>query len=71
MGKCTYESGYKFGLEPGKAAYPHMDHYIFSKTISFDHQDEKIMLLPNLTFQKLMRSKNNLIRIFICVVEVF
>ena len=30
MGRKTYEFGYQFGLEPGKRAYAHMAHYIFS-----------------------------------------
>lgn len=33
MGRRTYEYGYAFGLQPGARAYPHMRHYIFSKTI--------------------------------------
>ncbi len=33
MGRRTYEFGYKFGLEPGQAAYPHMQHHIFSDSI--------------------------------------
>lgn len=33
MGRRTYEFGYAFGLEPGKRAYPHMDHHIFSSTL--------------------------------------
>jgi len=57
MGRCTYESGYKFGLEPGKAAYPHMDHYIFSKTISFDHQDEKINVVTEFDVSKINEIK--------------
>jgi dihydrofolate reductase len=36
MGRNTYEFGYQYGLQPGQPAYPHMDHYIFSKTLSFD-----------------------------------
>lgn len=36
MGRNTYEFGYKFGLEPGQPAYPHMEHHIFSDTLSFD-----------------------------------
>ncbi|WP_438042286.1 dihydrofolate reductase family protein [Sorangium sp. So ce128] len=35
MGRRTYEWGYPFGLVPGKRAYPHMAHYIFSKTLRF------------------------------------
>lgn len=34
MGRGTYEFGYRFGLRPGARAYPHMDHYIFSRGIS-------------------------------------
>lgn len=35
MGRATYTFGYAFGLEPGKRAYPHMDHHIASSTLSF------------------------------------
>ncbi|WP_437328130.1 dihydrofolate reductase family protein [Sorangium sp. So ce381] len=35
MGRRTYEWGYPLGLVPGKRAYPHMAHYIFSKTLRF------------------------------------
>lgn len=34
MGRKTYEIGYRFGLQPGARAYPHMDHHIFSSSIS-------------------------------------
>jgi len=38
MGKNTYEFGYRFGLQPGQPAYPHMKHYIFSTGLVFkDH----------------------------------
>lgn len=42
MGRKTYEFGYKYGLEPGKLAYPHMEHFIFSKTLSFENSDSKL-----------------------------
>jgi len=45
MGRKTYEFGYKYGLEPGKLAYPHMTHYIFSRTLSFESQDDKLHIL--------------------------
>jgi dihydrofolate reductase len=35
MGRNTYEFGYKYGLAPGARAYPHMRHYVFSKTLRF------------------------------------
>lgn len=33
MGRNTYEFGYAFGLPAGARAYPHMEHFIFSKEI--------------------------------------
>ncbi len=44
MGRRTYEFGYKYGLEPGQPAYPHMQHYIFSKTLQFEKQSEQLTL---------------------------
>ena len=42
MGRNTYEFGYRFGLEPGQAAYPHMQHYIFSKDLKFEHKMDNV-----------------------------
>lgn len=42
MGRKTYEFGYKYGLEPGQPAYPHMDHYVFSNTLKFNDAHQKI-----------------------------
>lgn len=36
MGRKTYEFGYRFGLKPGQAAYPHMQHYIFSNNLKLE-----------------------------------
>ncbi|MEQ9426919.1 MAG: dihydrofolate reductase family protein [Cyclobacteriaceae bacterium] len=36
MGRRTYEFGYKYGLVPGQPAYPHMEHFIFSKSLSIE-----------------------------------
>jgi len=44
MGRKTYEFGYKYGLKPGTLAYPHMDHYIFSSTLSFENPDAKLKI---------------------------
>ena len=35
MGRKTYEFGYRFGLQAGQPAYPHMMHYIFSNNLRF------------------------------------
>lgn len=37
MGRKTYEFGYKYGLEPGKPAYSHMQHYIFSNHLEIEN----------------------------------
>lgn len=44
MGRRTYEFGYKYGLKPGQPAYPHMQHYIFSKTLKFENQSNQLTL---------------------------
>lgn len=33
MGGRTYTIGYEFGMQPGDKPYPHMDHYVFSRTL--------------------------------------
>jgi dihydrofolate reductase len=33
MGRKTYEWGYPYGVVPGKRAYAHMRHFIFSRTL--------------------------------------
>lgn len=46
MGKATYEFGYQYGIKPGQPAYPHMRHYIFSKTIRFEAApDERVEVI--------------------------
>ncbi len=42
MGRNTYEFGYQFGLKPGDKAYPHMEHYIFSESLSFGESEEGV-----------------------------
>ena len=44
MGRKTYEFGYKFGLKPGEPAYPHMNHYIFSKTLKFENPNANVQV---------------------------
>jgi dihydrofolate reductase len=34
MGRKTYEFGFQYGLELGARAYPHMEHFIISRTLS-------------------------------------
>lgn len=42
MGRQTYEFGYDYGLKPGQLAYPHMQHYIFSKSLKVPKVSEKL-----------------------------
>lgn len=42
MGRRTYEFGYQYGLEPGKPAYPHMEHFIFSDSLKIDNLAETV-----------------------------
>ena len=34
MGRHTYEFGYRFGMAPGDNPYPHMETYVFSRTLA-------------------------------------
>jgi len=46
MGRKTYEFGYKYGLQPGQPAYPHMEHYIFSDNLVIDKLHPKVKICP-------------------------
>ena len=46
MGRKTYEFGYKFGLKPGEAPYPHMKHYVFSDSLQLDKIAGNVAILP-------------------------
>lgn len=72
MGRNTYEFGYKYGLIPGKPAYPHMDHYIFSKTLSFENPDEKVKVINDLDIEEITKiKKNSKSDIYLCGGGVF
>jgi dihydrofolate reductase len=47
MGRRTYEYGFKFGIEPGQAAYPHMDHYIFSESAKYSDLHPSVKVVPH------------------------
>ncbi len=46
MGRKTYEIGYQYGLKPGQAAYPHMQHHIFSNNLSFENTSDQVFVEP-------------------------
>ena len=45
MGRNTYEYGYQYGLKPGHPAYPHMNHFIVSDTLSFNNSHEQVQII--------------------------
>lgn len=47
MGRATYEFGYRFGLKPGDLPYPHMRHYVFSKSLQFNAPSEIQLVREN------------------------
>lgn len=46
MGRNTYEFGYKFGMQPGQAPYPHMQHYIFSNSLVLHDPAPNVHIQP-------------------------
>ncbi|MDF1695402.1 MAG: dihydrofolate reductase family protein [Saprospiraceae bacterium] len=57
MGRNTYEFGYRYGLVAGKLAYPHMEHFIFSKTISFEQKDENLHVVRDFHLSEIKKIK--------------
>jgi dihydrofolate reductase len=47
MGKHTYEYGYSYGMQPGQPAYPHMMHYIFSRSLHFEQPHEQVKVISD------------------------
>lgn len=41
MGKNTYTFGYGYGLKPGYVPYPHLENWVFSKTLKTNTADFK------------------------------
>ena len=71
MGRNTYENGYKYGLEPGQAPYPHMQHYIFSNTLSFSNVNDRVKVLkPDLKYIYELH-KGNATDIYLCGGGIF
>ncbi len=45
MGRKTYEFGYVHGLQKGQPPYPHMQHYIFSRSLTFDQPNQQVQIV--------------------------
>ena len=65
MGRKTYEFGYQYGLEPGQAPYPNMDHYIISRTIKVPSDAVITIISENITNQ-VSQLKNRYNAIYLC-----
>ncbi len=59
MGRNTYEFGYQYGLKPGDRAYEHMEHYIFSSSLSFDKRFKGVHVESNLSRNVINQIKEN------------
>ncbi|WP_462249066.1 dihydrofolate reductase family protein [Ekhidna sp.] len=59
MGRNTYEFGYQFGMKPGDAAYPNMDHYVFSNGLPAEKLGEKVEVVP-LEIERVKQLKNDI-----------
>jgi dihydrofolate reductase len=57
MGRKTYEFGYKYGLQPGQPAYPHMRNYIFTNSLSFEKSHPKVLIKP-MRLEEIQNLKN-------------
>ncbi len=57
MGRKTYEFGYAYGLEAGKAAYPHMQNYVFSSSIPVESSDEKLVIVRENALEQIIALK--------------
>lgn len=47
MGSKTYEYGFQFGKKPGEPGYDGLKHYIFSKTMEFESNEEVKLVKDN------------------------
>lgn len=46
MGRRTYEFGYKYGMQPGQAPYPGMEHFIFSQSLKLENPATNLHTCP-------------------------
>ena len=66
MGRKTYEFGYRFGLKPGEAPYPHMQHYIFSNSLELENSAENVQIVKRDAQQILDIKKDATSNIYLC-----
>jgi dihydrofolate reductase len=66
MGGKTYEWGFQYGLEPGEPGYKGIKHYVFSKTMDFESNEEVELVKSNAIefIKNLKRAKDQ--KIWLC-----
>jgi dihydrofolate reductase len=66
MGGKTYEFGFQFGKKPGEPGYDGIKHYIFSKTMDFESNEEVELVKDNaVDFIRNLKETSNQ-RIWLC-----
>ncbi len=65
MGRKTYEFGYQYGLEPGQAPYPNMDHFIVSTTLQVP-PDAAVGTIAANAIEQLTKLKDRYRSIYLC-----
>lgn len=66
MGTKTYEYGFRYGLKPGEAGYKGIKHYIFSKSLNFDsNQDVELVKGDAVSFIANLKKEQNK-KIWLC-----
>lgn len=71
MGRRTYEFGYKFGLRPGEAPYPHMDHHIFSNTLHLDNAAVNVQVKKPVLWEIDNIKKRSITDVYLCGGGIF
>ncbi len=67
MGRKTYEFGYQFGMKPGEAGYKGIKHYVFSKNIGFDSNEEvEVVQTDAVAFTKQLKTTLGNTKIWLC-----
>lgn len=56
MGSKTYEYGFQFGLKPGEPSYKGLKHYVFSKTLKFESNND-VELVEDATIEFVAKLK--------------
>lgn len=70
MGRHTYEFGYQYGMQPGQAPYPHMQHYIFSNNLQLPASEQVQVRPPDPDFIRSLKSTSET-DIYLCGGGVF